>query len=90
VVANHTEIVRLLIARGADVNRVDDTGMTPLMYAAVADFGDSTVVDLLLTSGARTDVRAKDGLTAADYARKYNHPQVIARLEKTPARPRIR
>jgi ankyrin repeat protein len=90
VVANHTEIVRLLIARGADVNRVDNTGMTPLMYAAVADFGDSAIVDLLLTSGARTDVRAKDGLTAADYARKYNHPQVIARLEKTPARPRIR
>jgi ankyrin repeat protein len=82
VVANHPEIVRLLIARGADVNRVDEAGMTPLMYAAVADFGDRAIVDLLLKSGARTDVRSKEGLTAADYARKYNHPHLIAGLAK--------
>ncbi len=87
VVSNHTEIVQLLIASGADVNRVDDTGMTPLMYAAVADFGDTAIVDLLLKSGARTDVHANDGLTAADYARKYNHPHVIDRLEKRTGRP---
>jgi ankyrin repeat protein len=82
VIANHVEMVQLLIAGGADVNRVDDTGMTPLMYAAVADFGDSAVVDLLLKSGARTDTRAKNGSTAADYARAYNHPHMMARLDQ--------
>jgi ankyrin repeat protein len=82
VLANHVEFVQLLIRNGADVNRIDERGMTPLMYAAVTDFGDSAIVDLLLKSGARTDVRDKGGLTAADYARQYNHPDLIARLEK--------
>jgi ankyrin repeat protein len=85
VVANHTEMARLLIARGADVNRVDETEMTPLMYAAAADFGDAIIVDLLLKSGARAELRDKAGLTAADYARKYNHSHMIAKLEKRTA-----
>jgi ankyrin repeat protein len=82
VLANHLEFVQLLIRNGSDVNRTDEKGMTPLMYAAATDFGDSTIVDLLLKSGARTDVRDKDGLTAADYARQYNQPQLMARLKK--------
>jgi hypothetical protein len=56
--------------------------MTPLMYAAVTDFGDSAIVDLPLRSGARTDVRSKEGLTASDYARQYNHPDRVATLKK--------
>jgi ankyrin repeat protein len=81
VLANHLELVRLLIRNGADVNRIDEKGMTPLMYAAATDFGDSAIVDLLLTSGARTDARDKHGLTAADYARQYKQAQLIARLK---------
>ncbi len=80
VVANHLDFARLLIERGADVNRVDEKGMTPLMYTAVADFGDSAMVDLLLASGARTAVRDKSGLTAADYARQYGHSGLISKL----------
>jgi ankyrin repeat protein len=82
VFANHPAFVQLLIRKGADVNRLDEKGMTPLMYAAVTDFGDSAIVDLLLKSGARTEVRNKDGLTAADYARQYNHPQLVGKLKK--------
>jgi ankyrin repeat protein len=82
VLANHLEFVQLLIRNGADVNRGDEKGMTPLMYAAATDFGDSAIVDLLLKSGARTDVRDKGGFAAADYARQYNHPQLMARLKK--------
>jgi hypothetical protein len=82
VLSNHVELVQLLIARGADVNRVDTSGMTPLMYAVVADFGDSRIVDLLVKSGARTDIRDKNGQTAADYARRYNHAELIPRVGK--------
>jgi ankyrin repeat protein len=50
------------------------------MYAVVADFGDTTMVDLLLRSGARTDARDPKGRTAADYAREYGHDHLIGRL----------
>ena len=40
----------------------------------------SAMVDLLLASGARTPVRDKSGLTAADYARQYGHAGLIPKL----------
>jgi ankyrin repeat protein len=81
VLGNQVEIAQLLIARGADVNRADKIGFTPLLYAASIDFGDSAMMDLLLKSGAHADVRTKDGLTALDLARNYKHTHLIASLE---------
>lgn len=81
VLGNQVEVARLLIARGADVNHADKIGFTPLLYAASIDFGDSAMIDLLLKSGARADVRTKDGQTALDLARKYKHTHLIASLE---------
>ena len=82
IVGNRLEMARLLIASGADVNYADSTGMTPLMYAAATNFGDPTIIDLLIKSGARLEARGKDGVTAADLARKYNkyHPEIIERF----------
>jgi ankyrin repeat protein len=80
-IGNRVEMARLLIQRGADVNHVDKKGMTPLLYAASIDFGDSAMIDLLLQSGARTSARTKEGLTALDLARKYNHTHLLASLE---------
>jgi len=80
-IANRVGIARLLIRRGADVNHVDKKGMTPLLYAASIDFGDSAMIDLLLTSGARTSARTREGLTALDLARKYKHSDLLASLE---------
>ncbi len=81
-IANRIELARLLIQRGADVNHVDKKGMTPLLYAASIDFGDSAMIDLLLKSGARPGARTKEGLTAADLARKYQHTHLLASLAK--------
>ena len=78
VQGHQLESARLLIERGANVNLADDEGRTPLMYAAVADFGDTRMVDLLLKAGARKDVRDAAGLTAADYARQFNHEEALA------------
>ena len=78
VVRNHTEVARLLIERGAKVNAVDGRGMTPLLYAASADFGDCSMVDLLLKMGANPAARTKEGLTAQDLARKYGHTYLAA------------
>jgi uncharacterized protein len=71
VIGNRTEVARLPIERGAKINTVDPLGMTPLLYAASADFGDSSMVDLLLGMGANPGARTKEGLNAQDLARKY-------------------
>jgi ankyrin repeat protein len=81
VIANRVDSARLLIARGANVNAVDKKGMTPLMYAASIDFGDSAMIDLLVKSGASREARTKDGLTASQLARKYEHVHVLKSLE---------
>jgi ankyrin repeat protein len=69
-----------LVGRGADVNHVDKKGMTPLLYAASIDFGNSAIIDLLVKSGARLDARTAEGLTALDLARKYKYAYMTARL----------
>jgi ankyrin repeat protein len=77
--ANRIDMVRTLIAMEAKVNDVDELSMTPLMHAALVDFGDTAVVELLLASGAETKATSKDGLTALDFARRQGH-QAAARL----------
>jgi ankyrin repeat protein len=80
VMCHRPTTARLLIARGADVNHVDRFGMTPLQHAALFDFGDSQMIDLLRGAGARIDARTKDGLTALDLARKYGHLNLLRSL----------
>ena len=84
VLNNEVEMARMLIARGANVNVVDKLGMTPLLWAANVDFGDTAMIELLLKSGAKPDARNKDGLTPLDLARKYGHSSLIPVLQKTP------
>jgi ankyrin repeat protein len=81
-IGNRPEMVQLLIHRGADLNHVDKNGMTPLLYAASIDFGDSAVIELLLKARANPNARTKDGLTALDLARKYKHTHLIPALSK--------
>jgi ankyrin repeat protein len=81
-ISNRLDLARLMIQRGADVNHVDKKGMTPLLYAASIDYGDSTMIDLLLKSGAQPGARTPEGLTALDLARKYKHTHLLASLEE--------
>jgi len=79
---NEVSMAQELIGRGANVNVVDKMGMTPLLWAASMDFGDPAMIELLLKSGAKADARNKDGLTALELARKYNHTEVIPALSR--------
>ncbi len=81
VMGNQLEIARVLLKHGANVNHVGRTGMTPLLYAASIDFGDSAMVDLLLKSGAHRTAVTRDGATALDLARKYRNMHLTAALE---------
>jgi hypothetical protein len=49
--ARHTEVVRLLVAFGADVNLADSNGVSPLAHARRRGF--SAMADLLEQAGAR-------------------------------------
>ena len=82
VLNNEVDMARALIARGANVNVVDKLGMTPLLWAANVDFGDTAMIELLLKSGAKTDARNKDGLTPLELARKYGHATLVPVLEQ--------
>jgi ankyrin repeat protein len=87
VLNNEVGMARALIARGANVNVVDKLGMTPLLWAANVDFGDSAMIELLLKSGAKADARNKDGLTPLELARKHSHTTLIPALEKGSSAP---
>lgn len=76
------DLARLFLERGADVNRVGRTGYTPLMFAASIDFGQTDMLDLLLSAGARVDIRNPAGKTALDLAKEYQHPKLASRLER--------
>jgi ankyrin repeat protein len=81
-ISNHPSIVRLLLAKGAKVNHVDNFGMTPLLYAASIDYGDTAVLEQLLAAGADVSLKNKEGLTALELARNYRHQRIADLLSK--------
>jgi ankyrin repeat protein len=61
------DVMRLLVEKGADVNAVNDLGMTPLHYAVQR--GADKTIEYLASKGARFDVKNKQGRTPVDLAR---------------------
>jgi ankyrin repeat protein len=82
---------RLMLDHAADVNAADQTGRTPLMYAAVADALPVEQVRMLIEK--KVDLNAKSthklsgdsGLTALDLARQHGHTAIVDLLEKAGA-----
>ncbi len=75
------DIVKLLVARGADVNRIGNhAGKTPLMAAASGDIG---TVTLLLSKGADVNGRGQGyypGQTALMLAARYGKTETVKLL----------
>ncbi|HWS73030.1 MAG TPA: ankyrin repeat domain-containing protein [Thermoanaerobaculia bacterium] len=63
---NRAVSVAALLDAGADPNRGNPEGMTPLMFAA--GYGQTPIVQLLLRRGANPRLRDRSGETAFDYA----------------------
>lgn len=76
--ARSVETCRVLLEFGAPPDAAQHQGWTALMSAA--QHGLEPLVNLLLAHGARLDVRAEDGRTAADLAAAAGHHALAARL----------
>lgn len=79
------EIMRLLIAHGADVNTRQDGDWMPLHQAAFA--GNLPLAELLLDAGADVHARAADGSTPLDKAAERSHDAVAELLRTRGAEP---
>jgi ankyrin repeat protein len=74
----HAEVVRLLLARGADVNARDGGGNTPIALAA--RWGQPELMDILLAAGADASMRDDQGRTLLHHAAQYGHIEVMQSL----------
>ena len=74
------ETMRMLLERGADPNAKQQMDYTALHGAASR--GDIEMGELLLQSGADRAARGSDGMTPADIARKYGHPEFAEWIER--------
>ena len=76
--AGSTDIVSLLLDKGADVNAQDADGYTALSIASRN--GHTEVVKLLLDKGADVNVQDADGDTALIWASRNGHTEVVKLL----------
>jgi ankyrin repeat protein len=79
------EIVRKLIARGADVNK---TGWTPLHYAATS--GHVEIMQILLAENAYIDAESPNGSTPLMMAARYGSDAAVKFLLDAGADPTVK
>lgn len=76
----HVSTVKLLIARGADVNEPDTSGFTPLM--AAAGRGSAEITKALIAAGADVNAKSTNGWTAWMTAAQSGHKNVAELLKQ--------
>ena len=74
----HEAVVKLLIAKGSNLEAGDVHGQTPLLYAAAN--GHEAVVKLLLVKGSNLESEDNRGQTAFLYAAENGHEAVVKLL----------
>jgi len=80
----YTEIVKLLLTAGADVNAADKTeGVSPLLMTSL--YGYTEIVKLLLTAGADVNIMISiNGIdhTPLSLAKEMSHTRIVKLLKE--------
>lgn len=71
----HVDIVKMLIAKGADMEARNETGLTALMYAA--SNGHKDVVETLISNKADVDAKDNGRATALMYAAGKGYTDIV-------------
>ena len=83
----HSDVVKLLIDKGADVKAVSKSGFTALVFAAVKN--DAASVRSLLAAGADPNYALPDGTKALTVAASYHSGAAAAALADGGADPNV-
>ena len=75
---NKLDEVKKLIQEGADVNKKDEFGYTPLQKALANEHDE--MAELLLNNGADTSIQDNDGNTALHYAYVWNMTDIAKKI----------
>lgn len=76
--ANQTEIIKYFISKGADANKTDKEGNTPLMVAASAR--ETSVLEFLLPTSKNVNAQNLKGESALTFAVKSGTPEAVSLL----------
>ena len=82
-IKGYLDIVKALLAAGADKDKVDEDGVTPLIWAATQ--GHLKVVQVLLKAGAKVDKANKYGDSALIFATIRGHTEIVRLLQAAAA-----
>lgn len=80
VLIEQTDMVDLLIERGADINRAGPSGDLPLAVAARR--GRLEMMQQLIDKGADPRLRDRRGLSAMDHAQRHGHTEAVRLLQR--------
>lgn len=72
------KIFNYLIEQKADINKICED-KSPLMYAV--KYGNMNYVKKLVEAGANINLENEEGRTAIDYAKKYEHKEILEYLQ---------
>jgi hypothetical protein len=75
----------MLLEKGADIGARDTRGLTALALAATSESQNAEAVRLLLSRGAKVNVKAKDGQTALAWSRKWGDTPIVKLLSEAGA-----
>jgi ankyrin repeat protein len=79
------DLLRAMVAKGADLNAKDRTGSTTLMWAAFNETGDAALVNELLRLGVDPNTANQSGETALTWALRRGYTPAVSALKKAGA-----
>jgi ankyrin repeat protein len=81
ILSRNCEVATHLLDRGADIDAVDSSGSTPLMFASYIADGEE-IAQLLIDRGANVEMTDRDGLNAMHNAASRGNTDMVELLHR--------